>query len=50
MARMEERRGTHRTLVGKTERDHLGDQDVEDRIILKQALKNSIYWAWTGLI
>jgi len=37
VARMGERRGTYRTLVGKTERerDHLGDEGVDDRIILK---------------
>ena len=50
MARMWGRGGTYRTLVGKTERDHLGDQGVDDRIILKQILKTSIGRAWTGLI
>ena len=35
VARMEEGRGVHKVLVGKTEgKNHWGDQDVDGRIIL----------------
>jgi hypothetical protein len=35
VARMGERRGVYRVLVGKLEIDHLGDPGVDGRIILR---------------
>jgi len=48
VARMGERRGKYIILVGKPGRDHLGDLDIDDRIILKQILKKSVDRVWTG--
>jgi len=44
VARVGERRGVYRVLVGKPkERDHLGDPGVDGRIILKRIFKK-----WEG--
>jgi hypothetical protein len=41
VARIWERRGAYRVLVGKPEgKDHLGDLDVDGRIILRWIFKN----------
>ena len=47
MARMEERRGVHKVLVGGNlrERDHWGDEDVNGRIILRW-----IFRKWEGVV
>ena len=46
MARMGEGRGVHRVLVGKSEeRDHLGDPDVDGKIILRW-----IFRKWEGVV
>ena len=52
MARMGERRGKYIILVGKPGRDHLGDLDIDDRIILKWIFNIYIYSTrmGTGLI
>jgi hypothetical protein len=39
VARIGERRGVYRILVGKRERDHLEDTDVYGRIILRWILR-----------
>ena len=52
MARMEEGRGVHKVLVGNLrERDHLGDQDVDGRIILRWIFRKcegvvGTGWGW----
>ena len=46
MARMEERRGVYKILVGKTEgKKHWGDQDVDGRITLRW-----IFGKWEGFV
>jgi len=46
VARMGERRGVHRVLVGKPEgKSHWGDPDVDGRIILKW-----IFRKWEGIL
>ena len=46
MARMGEGRGVQRVLVGNLrERDHWGDPDVDERIILR-----SIFRKWEGVV
>ena len=51
VARMVERRGVYRVLVGKPEeRDHLKDPGVEGRIILRWVFRKWDVGAWTGLI
>ena len=50
MARMGDRRGAYRVLMGKLrERDRLEDLDV-DRTILKSLLGKSVGKTWTRLI
>jgi len=49
VARMGERRGVYRVLVGKPEeRDHLGDPGVEGRIILRRLFRKLDGGVWTG--
>ena len=49
VARMGERRGVYRVLVGKSEgRDHLRDPRVDGRIILRWIFKKWDMGAWTG--
>jgi len=49
VARMGERRGVYRILVGKLrERDHLGDQGVDGRIILRWIFRQWDVGVWTG--
>ena len=51
VARMGERRGVYRVLVGKLmERDHLGDQGVDESIIRRWIFRKWDVGAWTGLI
>jgi hypothetical protein len=52
VARMGDRRGAYMGLVGRPEgeRDHLQDQAVDGRIILKWIVKKWNDEAWTGLI
>ena len=51
MARMWERRGAYRVLVGRPEakRDHLEDLGIDGRIILKRIFMTWNREAWTGL-
>ena len=52
VARMGERRGVHRVLVGKPERDNWGDPDVDGRIILRWLFRKwgggvlGTGWSW----
>ena len=52
VARMAEGRGVHRVLVGKSEgRDHWGDPDVDERIILRWIFRKlegvvGTGWSW----
>ena len=48
-ARMEERRGLYRVLVGKRERDHLGEPGVNGRTILRRISRKWDVGIWTGL-
>jgi len=49
VARTGERRGVYRVLVGKLrERDHLGDPDVDERIILRWNFRKWDVGVWTG--
>ena len=49
MARMGERRGVYRVLVGKPERkNNLGDPDVDGRIILRWNFRKQDVGVWTG--
>jgi hypothetical protein len=49
VARMRERRGVYRVLVGNLrERDHLKDPDVDRRIILRSMFRKWDVGAWTG--
>ena len=49
VACMGERRGAHRVLVGNLkEIDHLGDPDVDGRIMLSWILRNWYVGVWTG--
>ena len=45
-------RSAYRVLVGRSERkkNHLGDPDVDERIILKFIFNKWDWEAWTGLI
>jgi hypothetical protein len=36
--------------VGKVERHHLEDLDIDGRIILKWSLKKSVTRTWTGML
>jgi hypothetical protein len=45
---MEEKRGVYRFLMRKTERSHLGDSDVDVRIILKWIFRKWNLGVWTG--
>ena len=46
VARMEEGRGVHKVLVGKTEgKSHWGDQDLDGRVILRWIFRN-----WEGVV
>ena len=50
VVRMEEGRGVHKVLVGNLrERDHLGDQNVDGRIILRWILRKCEGVMGTGL-
>jgi len=47
---MGERRGVYRVLVGKPEgKNHLGDPDIDGRIILRWIFMKWDVGAWTGL-
>ena len=48
VARMGERRGVYRVLVGKPEREHLGDPGVEGKIILRWIFRKCDVGVWTG--
>jgi hypothetical protein len=49
MARMGVRRGVYRVLVGKPEgKNHLGDPDVDERIILRWIFRQWDVGVWTG--
>jgi hypothetical protein len=48
-ARMGERIGLYRVLVGKAEVDHLEDPDVDGRIILTWIFRKWDVGIWTGL-
>jgi len=51
VARMGDRRGAYRVLVGKPEgKDHWTDIDIDGSIILKCIFKKWDGEAWTGLI
>ena len=43
VARMGERRGVYRVLVGKPERNHLGDPGLDGRIILRWIFRKGIW-------
>jgi hypothetical protein len=44
------RRGVYRVLVWKSEgKNHLGDQCVDGRIILRWIFRKWDVWVWTGL-
>ena len=46
---MGERRGVYRVLVGKPKiRDHLGDPDLDGRIILRWIFRKWDVGVWTG--
>ena len=47
VARMGERRGLYRVLVGKPETDDLEDPDVDRRIILRWIFSKCVVGAWT---
>ena len=49
VARMGERRGLYRGLVGKPEREHLGDPGVDGRIILRWIFRTLGVGVWTEL-
>ena len=49
VARMGERRGLYRGLVGKPEREHLGDPGVDGRIILRWIFRKWDVGIWTEL-
>ena len=50
MARMGERRGVYRVLVGKPEgKNHLEDLGVDGRITLRWIFRKWDVWAWTRL-
>jgi len=45
-----EKRGVYRVWWGNLrERDHLGDSDIDGRIILKLIFRNCDVGVWTGL-
>jgi hypothetical protein len=47
VARMGQRRGVYRVMVGKSERkDHLGDPDVDGRIILRWVFRKQGAGVW----
>jgi len=48
VARMVARRGVCRVLVGKPEGNHLGDQGVDGRIILRWIFRKWDVGMWTG--
>jgi len=48
VARMGERRGVYRVLVGKPEREHLGDPGVDGKIILRWIFRKCDVGVWTG--
>ena len=49
VARMGERRGVYRVLMGKPEgKDHLGDPSVDGRIILRWIFRKWDVGVWTG--
>jgi hypothetical protein len=49
VARIGERRGVYRALVGKLrERDHFGNPDIDGRIILRWIFRKWDVGAWTG--
>ena len=51
VARMGEDRVVHRVLVGKPEgKRHLGDQDVDGRIILRWIFRKFDVGVWSGFI
>ena len=49
VARMRERRGVYKVLVGKAEaKNHLGDPGVDGRIILRWIFRKCNVGVWTG--
>ena len=51
VARMGERRGVYRVLVGKPEgKNHLGDPGIDGKIILRWILRKYDVVVWTGSI
>jgi hypothetical protein len=51
VARIGERRGAYRVLVGKPEgRDHLGDAGIDGRVILRWIFRKEDVGGLTGLI
>jgi len=49
VARMRERRGVYRVLVGKlVGKENLGDPDVDGRIILRRIFRKCDVGVWTG--